>query len=223
MGKIKAVAFDCDGVVLDSFKNVHQAYKAAAKYFGVSCPEDIEEFRKIYLHCPKWTDRLEHLGIGKKNAKKADEIFKRQYKRSGPMPFNGISETLEELSYAYPLFLITSSHQDDVRKLFTEYGLFDFFQEIRGSVKPGEYCGKTQNLLEIMALRNWMPDQLVMIGDTENDLLEAKQAGVSNVILTDYGYGYNKDKIQQAGYKLKTIVSKPEDILAAINEIELRR
>lgn len=220
MVNIRAVAFDCDGVILDSFKNVHLAYLAIAEHFNARCPDRIEEFRKEYLNHEKWIELLAWMGVKKEDTKKADEIFKEQYSKSKPLPFEGIRETLAELSRDYPLFLVTSSHQGDVMKLFSEYQFTDFFIGIRGSLNVGKYCGKIQNLIEIMAQRNLMPSELVLVGDRDSDYLDARKAGMNNVIMADYGWGYNIEKLQ--GYNLGTKVEKPSDILIAIREIELR-
>ena len=47
---IKLIIFDYDGVIVDSFLNVHKVYQIACQKLGKQCPSNLDEFRKIYGH-----------------------------------------------------------------------------------------------------------------------------------------------------------------------------
>ena len=45
---IKAIIFDYDGVIVDSFPSVFEVYKIIAAECGGHIPKDLEEFRELY-------------------------------------------------------------------------------------------------------------------------------------------------------------------------------
>ena len=216
---MKAIAFDCDGVVLDSFRNVHLGYLALAKALGVYCPPDLNGFRNEYLKQGTWEEFLAAMGIKKEDFRRADQIFKEVYGQNKSLPFPGIHETLGKLARDYSLFLVTSGHDKEVRRLFVEYNLHNFFKEIRGNLNVGTYAGKTSSLIDILTRYDLSGDQLGMVGDRAQDFIESRAAGLSKVILVEYGWGYDPVKIPD--YNLRTKVNEPLEIINAVNELEV--
>ena len=59
-------------------------------------------------------------------------------------------------------------------------------------------------------------NEILLIGDRNNDFIEGSKAQLNNILLVDYGWGYNLKEIPE--YKQKIIVKNPKDILKAIKE-----
>ena len=58
---------------------------------------------------------------------------------------------------------------------------------------------------------------MVMVGDRLVDFTTAKECGINQIILVEYGWGYDKEKISE--YKQIILVHNPKDILVAVEHI----
>ena len=103
MNKIKAIIFDYDGVIVDSFPSVFEIYKGICDEFKLKFPSEIEEFRKIYGY--NYQECCQNLGIKGQNIDRANEIFKTRIVKKEHQIFDGIKNVLIELNKKYKLFI----------------------------------------------------------------------------------------------------------------------
>lgn len=207
---IKAIIFDYDGVIADSFANVFEAYKKICGHFQVACPETIDDFRKVYGY--SYMECLENLGIDENDFLEANSIYKNEIIKSEHQIFAGISDVIKKLSEKYKLYLVSASHSEEVIPKIVKFGLLGFFE--------GIYCGADQNtrksamIIDLLNENNYSPDEVISIGDRAIDYEVAQKAGISddNIILVTYGWGLDKNRIG----KVK-IADAPGDILKFIN------
>ncbi len=203
---IKAVIFDYDGVIMDSFASVFEAYKKICESLKISCPNNIDDFRNIYGY--NYLDLHRNLGIKDDDTDYVQEVFKREIVESQHKIFPGISEVLNSLSDKYDLFLVTASHSDEVFKKLKIFDLERFFRKI--------YCGADKNIRkkdlinELLKENNYSTEDVISIGDRLIDYDVAKKVGIrdENIILVRYGWGLDESKIG----KVK-VASNPEEIL----------
>jgi phosphoglycolate phosphatase len=59
-------------------------------------------------------------------------------------------------------------------------------------------------------------DSVLLIGDRLIDYHEAEEAGIKNIILVEYGWGYDRSKIP----KQEVPVNEPKDLLRAVYRLE---
>jgi phosphoglycolate phosphatase-like HAD superfamily hydrolase len=213
--------FDHDGVIVDSFKCLHESYEPICSRFGVAYPSS-ERLKQLYMEHPKYTDLLTCLGIAPEHHKEADEIFAEamNQKHREPAVFPGIEEVLEKLSKCMSLALVSSNHKPIVIPLLSKHNLLRYFDKVITNECMGTYFEKTPAMDEIMWSFRASGEQTFAIGDRTADYIHAREAGISadNVIMVEYGWGYERDKLP--GYNLKTVVKTPIDILEAVKEIE---
>ncbi len=133
---VKAIIFDYDGVIMDSFVSVFEAYKKICHDLGIICPNNIEDFRNIYGY--SYRDLHKNLGIKDSDVDFVHDFFGREMVRSEHKIFPGIIEVLNCLSKKYDLFLVTASHSDEVLKKIKIFNLERFFKKI--------YCGADQKI-----------------------------------------------------------------------------
>lgn len=211
---IKLIIFDYDGVIVDSFPKIHEVHMKLCEKIGKSCPKDITEFRKIYGNCS--TEYYNNMGFSKEERKKGNLIFREEILKKNPKPFEGILDVLKELNKDYTLVLISSSHIEEVKQKLERFGLLEIFDDIIAKEDQEDRFVKTESIRKVISDMKVDPAEILMIGDRNVDFIEGTEAGLSNIILVEYGWGYNAEDIPE--YKQKTLVNTPKDILIAIKE-----
>tara|TARA_Y100000310_G_C20666513_1_gene807801 strand:- start:65 stop:694 length:630 start_codon:yes stop_codon:yes gene_type:complete len=204
---IKAIIFDYDGVIVDSFHHVYEVYKVICQELSIPCPESLVEFRRIYGYNSKECNK--NLGI--KDYGKASKIFKREILKRNVKIFPGIKEVLRKLSKKYKLILISSAYKEEVIQKLERFSISNNFSDIIGKMEYEKRLNKTESIIKTIEKIGIKKDEVVLIGDRDVDYEEGRKAGLKYVILVEYGWGYDKEKISQ-----KTIIKKPEDILKAV-------
>ena len=203
---IKAIIFDYDGVIVDSFPSVFEVYKKVCNYFNVAIPGDIESFRIIYGR--NYRECLKNLGIDEKNSLKVNLIFREEIVKMNHDIFAGMSDVIKKLKPKYRLYLISASHSDEVVAKLNKYKLLSFFEKI--------YCGadqgakKSEMFRDFFLENNFTNKEVVAIGDRQVDYDVAREVGIdeNNIIMVTYGWGFDKTKVGGA-----KIINKPQEII----------
>lgn len=211
---IKLIIFDYDGVIVNSFKTVYEVYKTICKELGVDHPKNIEVFRNIYgynlIECHK------NLGIAQKNFKKSLKIFEREIVKKNPKLFRGIKHVLKTLNKNYILIQITANHKKEALQKLKKYDLLKYFSYVDGAEGQKRFF-KPKVINQIAKKYKARKNEIIYIGDRNVDYSAGKKAGLKNILIVDYGWGYDKNKIPRQKY----IIKKPEGLLKAIKHINL--
>jgi len=107
--------------------------------------------------------------------------------------YPGVVDTLQLLKQAgFKLAIVTNKPYRFTVPLLTAFGLDDLFSEVLGGDSLAKMKPDPMPLQHL--LKQWQLDesQLLMIGDSKNDILAAKAANVMSIGLT-YGYNYGED------------------------------
>jgi phosphoglycolate phosphatase len=203
---IKAIIFDYDGVIVDSFESLFKAYQKICKFFKVNCPTDMNNFRKIYGY--NYIECFNNLGIQEKDFSKANEIYKNEMSVMKHRLFPGIAEVINELSKRYKLYLVSASFSQEILPRLKAHNLSKPFERI--------YCGadkkvrKSEIINSILDKYNYLPSEVISIGDRAIDYDVAKKVGLKdeNIILVTYGWGLDRSRIGNSN-----VVDNPGDIL----------
>ena len=209
---IKTIIFDYDGVIVDSFSNVHEAYLIICKELGKQCPSSIETFRKIYGF--NFKECYQNLGIVPDEYEKAQKIFKREILTKNPRLFPGIKKVIQELNKKYNLVLVSANYKQEVLQKLGKFGLAEFFTSImaRENVTEEDHVSKSRIIMNFIKKHKLKPGEIISIGDRDIDYVVGQKAGLKNIILVEYGWGYHKEATPHQ----KVIVRKPADLLKAI-------
>ncbi|MFH1325211.1 MAG: HAD-IA family hydrolase [archaeon] len=211
---IKLIIFDYDGVIVDSFENIHKIYQIICDKLGKSCPETIEEFRKIYGY--NYFECYKKLGITGEEHEKAGEIFKEEVIKQEPLMFEGVDKVIKELAEKYKLALVSSTYKEEVMQKLEKFNLKEYFSSIVGMGTAT--ISKAEGFVNAMKRFGVSKDETLIIGDREIDYNAAQKAGIKNKILVDYGWGYNPENLE--GFNQKIKVYKPEDLVKAVELFE---
>ncbi|POF52042.1 phosphoglycolate phosphatase [Vibrio vulnificus] len=196
--EIKLIAFDLDGTLLDSVPDLAVAADQATRAVGfpggtelqvrdyVGNGADILIGRALSQSLtinPELSDELRT---------EARELFDDFYQQTGHKLshlYPTVKETLKALHQAgFTLALVTNKPSKFVPDVLQQHGIADYFVDVLGGDSFPEKKPNPIALNWLMEKHQIQPTEMLMVGDSKNDILAAKNAGCASFGLT---YGYN--------------------------------
>ncbi|EJA3295494.1 phosphoglycolate phosphatase [Vibrio vulnificus] len=196
--EIKLIAFDLDGTLLDSVPDLAVAADQATRAVGfpgvtelqvrdyVGNGADILIGRALSQSLtinPELSDELRT---------EARELFDDFYQQTGHKLshlYPTVKETLKALHQAgFTLALVTNKPSKFVPDVLQQLGIADYFVDVLGGDSFPEKKPNPIALNWLMEKHQIQPTEMLMVGDSKNDILAAKNAGCASFGLT---YGYN--------------------------------
>ncbi|RJX72312.1 phosphoglycolate phosphatase [Vibrio sinensis] len=198
MKELKLIAFDLDGTLLDSVPDLAVAADQAVQALGF--PAVSEEQVRDYVG--NGADILIGRALSQSltiNPELSPELlaegrvlFDDFYEKSGHKLshlYPAVVETLIELKQAgFILALVTNKPSKFVPEVLAKHDIAQFFTDVLGGDAFPERKPNPIALNWLMEKHNCKPSEMIMIGDSKNDILAAKNAGCHSFGLT---YGYN--------------------------------
>lgn len=187
MMRYKLCIFDLDGTLLDSLAHIVRCHIDTCIKMGIEQPDFRFIRRGIGLPI---TDQVQRLFPEMDNQKKSQflEIFKQGYYGydSQYELFSGVIETLTELkSKGVFLAIATGMSRRGLDEVLEKTGLGDLMDASRCA----DECPSKPDpamLLELMDQVGVAPNEALMVGDTQYDVLAAKNAEIP-VLVVNYG------------------------------------
>jgi len=174
--EVRAVVFDLDGVLVDSFEVMREAFSIAYdEVVGVGEAPFAEYNRHLGRYFP---DIMRIMGL----PLELEGPFVRESYRLAPLVqvFPGIRELLGELhGRGVPLAVATGKAGERARALLGGLGLVDLFGVVIGSdevARPKPAPDMVELAVSVLGAR---PEETVMVGDAVTDLHSARGAGVA--------------------------------------------
>jgi phosphoglycolate phosphatase-like HAD superfamily hydrolase len=201
----KIVLIDYDGVIVDSFESLFNVYKIASEELNFDFPDDVEEFRNMYDY--NFKSLQKKLGLSNEDSDKLNAIYSREIVNQETKIFEGIKEVLESLSNKYKFYLLSAAFIDEINLKLEKNDLKKYFLDLYGDL--GTSSGKRTQFERFFKDKNYLPNEIIYIGDRNMDYDICQEFGVEEVYIVDYGWGYDKNKIPNKNYEIKI----PKDIL----------
>ncbi|UPQ88189.1 phosphoglycolate phosphatase [Vibrio sinaloensis] len=198
MSNIKLIAFDLDGTLLDSVPDLAIAADQAAQALGYPAVSE----QQVRDYVGNGADVL----IGRSLSRsltvdpslsaelltKARELFDDYYEQSGHKLshlYPAVKETLAELHQAgFTLALVTNKPSKFVPDVLAKHGIDHYFSDVIGGDTFAEKKPNPMALNWLLDKHGCQPSEMLMVGDSSNDIKAAKNAGCRSFGLT---YGYN--------------------------------
>ncbi|WP_168460857.1 HAD-IA family hydrolase [Acinetobacter sp. A1] len=103
--------------------------------------------------------------------------------------FEDVATTLASLKQlGYRLFLATAKPEVYARQILDHFDLLQYFEYPYGSELNGDRTNKVDLIHYILQQEQLQPEQCLMIGDREHDILGARANGI-DCVAVEYGYG----------------------------------
>lgn len=115
-----------------------------------------------------------------------------------------VANTLMSLNRrGYRLFVATAKPTIYARRILEYFELAQYFHTIYGSELTGERTNKGDLITYLLEQEELLPEQCIMVGDREHDILGARRNGVE-AIAVNYGYGTPEEiAIAQPKYQVE--------------------
>ena len=205
---IKAVIFDIDGVLIDSFEANHKFFCDLLKKFGHNF-YDKEEYRH-HFHVPM-------KGLIKHSSKLEDEEEIEKIWRAGrdkevPYPHKlltapeQMNEIIEKLSKDYKLGIVSGRVRESIYSVPQLKKLEEYFKVVVAYQDTDNHKPHPDPLLLAAQKLGISPEECVYIGDAESDIVAAKAAGMKSIM-------YARNKSQSADVSTSVFSEIPELIL----------
>ena len=197
--------FDLDGTLLDSVPDLAAAVDAALVQLGRP-PAGAAQVRHwvgngaAVLVRRALAGSVEHAEVDDAQAAQALELFMAAYAGEHRLSrvYPGVVDTLDWLrQHDVALALITNKPERFVGPLLEEKGLGGYFRWIVGGDSLARQKPAPDGLLHVLAQAEVAPQQALFIGDSRNDVLAARAAGVPCVAVS-YGYNHGRPVAEEA-------------------------
>jgi phosphoglycolate phosphatase len=217
---IGLVAFDLDGTLVDSHRDIADATNAVIADLG-GHPLEMSVITSLVGDGAAVLIRramaISGLDV---DLREALERFLNHYDArllATTAPYPGMVETLRSLHDGRTLAVLTNKPQQPSLRLLDGLGLSEFFSEVVGGDTPHGRKPDPAGLRAIMANAGVAPAETILVGDSPVDLQTARLAG-TRICLARYGFGYRFEESEFDGTEL--FVDEPAALVAAMAGIE---
>ena len=171
---LRAVLFDWDGTLVDSYHADSSAYLAMFRDMGI--PWGLEELAEHYS--PNWYDVYRAARLPRDRWDDADRSWRRHYAQHSPDLITGARQVLSRLAGRHRLALVTNGDRDRVTRQLRGFRLTRFFAaRVCAGDTPERKPHPAPLQLALQKLR-LEPSSCIYVGDAPEDLQMARGAGV---------------------------------------------
>jgi len=171
---VKAVLFDLDGTLLDSFPMHYVAYEAMFSRFGIAMSKEL--FLSTYS--PNWYRTYEAFGLAEEHWTAANDLWLSEAAKHSPELFPGVAGMLAEISKTLPLGTVTSGSKSRVIEDLARTGIATHFSTVITAEDISEPKPAPEGLEIALRHLSVSASDAVYVGDAHADFEMARAAGV---------------------------------------------
>lgn len=207
--------FDLDGTIIDSAPGIKESVRFALSHFGID--EKDEEKLNLFIGPPLFDAFSSIYGMNNKDADTAVAKYRENYKQNKAMlkykVYDGVCNMLKALKEkGYTICLATAKPKEFAQIILDDADLSKYFDIINGASFDASKRSKTDVIKDIIETNNFKKENILMIGDRENDVTGAKNNNI-DVLGVTYGYG-DKKELNDAG--CFNVVFSPSEVVEFI-------
>jgi HAD superfamily hydrolase (TIGR01549 family) len=170
----RAVLFDWDGTLLNSYEADVRAYLAMFRAIGIAW--DASDLARHYS--PNWYRVYRAARVPRAKWKEADRLWTIAYGRENPKLLPGARRVVRMLGRNFALGIVTSGDRTRVRQQLLDFQLAGYFSACvcsQDTIKKKPHPAPLE--LALRRLRAH-PDECIFVGDAPEDIEMARRAGV---------------------------------------------
>jgi phosphoglycolate phosphatase len=197
---MRAVLFDLDGTIINSFEGIARSVRYALNKCGIE--EDDPDNLRRFIGPPIMDSFQKWYGFSYEQAAEATSYYRERYRPIGLLEcelYPGVTECIRALKREGLLIGLASSKPEEFCvRILDNLSILDLFDVVVGSTMDGRIETKEDVLREV--LRRWSDvprEEMCLVGDTMFDLEGAKQIGI-DCIAVRYGFG-DADEMKRNG------------------------
>ena len=211
----RIIFFDLDGTLTDAGPGIKACINYALNKMN---------FKKLGMDSdwvvgPSLWGTFKKLGIPEENLNEAVNLYRERYNVKGYLEnsvYVGIPGQLAMLlEMGYVLSLATSKPTVSASAIIEYFNLKQYFLYEFGSNLDGSLSDKSILLKHALAVTGFEPDNALMIGDRQYDIIGAKSNLIKSVGVS-YGYG-SANELREAGADL--LIEKPAELAKAVQKL----
>jgi phosphoglycolate phosphatase len=187
---VRLLVFDLDGTLIDSKADLANSVNHALSAFGFpALPHPV-----IYSYVGDGATMLIRRAVGEPADGTLPAVLDRfleHYRHhllDTTVPYPGVPECLAEWAGSYRMAVLTNKPLDMSRKILSGLLLSRYFPDVVGGDSLETKKPEPEGLLHIMERLGVSPGETLMVGDSANDVLAGRRAGVATCGVT-YGLG----------------------------------
>ncbi len=210
---IKNILFDVDGTLLDTNELIIQSFQHTYKRH-LNKQVGKEQIIKSFGEILKFTIDRE-FGNDSNEAIKTYRSFQVENFEKLITIHEGVKEGVEELHrQGYKLGIVTSRLSASAIRGLKHFGLMDYFQSIISADNTDIHKPDPTPAFMALAELGGKPEETILVGDTQYDILCGKNAGITSVVVgwsalpRDVILKYEPDYIVESMEELMALVEK---------------
>lgn len=195
----KYILFDLDGTLTESAPGIINSIRYTLDKLGLR-PMTDEELKR-FVGPPLIESFTRYCGLSREEAARAVDVYREYFSEKGLFEnavYPGIPECLGALKSAgKKLAVATSKPQVFCERIIRHFGIDGYFDAVVGIPLDREDMTKAEVIKSAMELLGAVPEETVMVGDRDYDVLGARENGIPCIGVL-YGYG-SREELSAAG------------------------
>ncbi|TCM61821.1 phosphoglycolate phosphatase [Acinetobacter calcoaceticus] len=197
---IKNILIDLDGTLTDPKVGITASTRYGLNKIGHPIHEDLDIDWIIGPPLKASLAKLLQVDVNDDLAEQALLGYRERFATIGlfeNLVYDGVLDTLQQLkARGYRLFVATAKPTLYAKQILEHFKLAVYFDEIYGSELSGERTNKAELIGYLLEIEQLDPEQTIMVGDREYDILGARQHDIATIAV-EYGYG-NAQELDRA-------------------------
>ncbi|ATO56261.1 haloacid dehalogenase [Loigolactobacillus coryniformis subsp. coryniformis] len=215
---LQALFFDLDGTLTDSQLGIVNSIKYSLN--KLQLPELDDATLKLFIGPPLLASYQKYCGLSAVDAQQALLAYREYYTDKGILEnkvYAGIPSALAQLQQNYQLYITTSKPELYAQQISDHFALSQYFTAIYGASMDETRAGKSEIIAYAQTETGLVHGQnLVMVGDRENDINGAHDHGLQSIAVT-YGFG-SQDELSAA--VPSAFATAPTELPSIVKQLE---
>lgn len=216
MPQIKAVLYDYDGTLMDSFGLIKGAYDYLSDLYGRPRPDEAH-LRELLRHATPMPQIMETFYPGLSQAelfRKNADYFRRNI--AGITTFEGVKTLLTGVKERGVSQAIVTGGDKNVLNVMKHHQIDTFFTSVVHCDRVTFGKPNPEGILLALEECGTLPEEAIMVGDSPSDIFAGKNAGVAVTIGFTGGHATRADLMAADADHIVESIAEMERLLTAL-------